>query len=122
MTTDSLHFEYRRLRAPQEDGAALVEPAFSEVGELLRSNVADRAERCYDLQGRCLSKIAQDARRELIAEARRWTTQYHDVDLPPLDDSAPILLAGHQPQLFHPGVWFKNFALGTLAGRHGRWP
>jgi hypothetical protein len=29
-----------------------------------------------------------------------------------------IFLAGHQPQLFHPGVWLKNFALGALARQH----
>src|SRR5688572_4935949 len=23
----------------------------------------------------------------------------------------PFILAGHQPQLFHPGVWYKNFVL-----------
>jgi hypothetical protein len=27
----------------------------------------------------------------------------------------PFILAGHQPQLFHPGVWYKNFVLGSLA-------
>jgi hypothetical protein len=30
------------------------------------------------------------------------------------DDTAPFVLAGHQPQLFHAGVWFKNFALSSL--------
>ena len=30
-----------------------------------------------------------------------------------------IFLAGHQPELFHPGVWFKNFALGAVARQHG---
>ena len=29
-----------------------------------------------------------------------------------------MLLAGHQPQLFHPGVWFKNFVLSSLAEAH----
>ncbi len=29
-----------------------------------------------------------------------------------------IFLAGHQPELFHPGVWLKNFALGALARGH----
>jgi hypothetical protein len=24
-------------------------------------------------------------------------------------------MSGHQPELFHPGVWYKNFALSTLA-------
>jgi hypothetical protein len=30
-----------------------------------------------------------------------------------------VFVAGHQPQLFHPGVWFKNFVLAALARRHG---
>ena len=32
------------------------------------------------------------------------------------------LVAGHQPELFHPGVWFKNFALHRLAHQHGALP
>ena len=32
------------------------------------------------------------------------------------------MLAGHQPELFHPGVWVKNFALNGLARRHGLTP
>jgi hypothetical protein len=31
-------------------------------------------------------------------------------------------MAGHQPELFHPGVWIKNFALAGLARRHGVTP
>src|SRR4029079_8138752 len=30
-----------------------------------------------------------------------------------------LFLAGHQPELFHPGVWVKNFALAGLARRQG---
>src|SRR5262249_16421747 len=30
-----------------------------------------------------------------------------------------ILMSGHQPELFHPGVWLKNFVLNRLARRHG---
>ena len=37
----------------------------------------------------------------------------------PPDPNGLIYLAGHQPQMFHPGVWFKNFALGALAKTHG---
>ena len=33
-----------------------------------------------------------------------------------------LILAGHQPELFHPGVWVKNFALSGLARRHGLTP
>jgi hypothetical protein len=41
---------------------------------------------------------------------------------PTTSDNAPndlIFLAGHQPQMVHPGVWLKNFTLGGLAQRHG---
>jgi hypothetical protein len=31
-------------------------------------------------------------------------------------------MAGHQPELFHPGVWAKNFALSGLAGHYDASP
>ena len=75
--------------------------------------------RHYDLQGRSLADISALAREELCEAARRWTAAYRSVHAPPPDPQEPIFLAGHQPQMFHPGVWFKNFVLGRLAERHG---
>ena len=71
----------------------------------------------YDVQGRTLTQVARDARGELVAAALRYTRDYRDVP-EGLASATRVLLAGHQPQLFHPGVWFKNFALSTLAERH----
>jgi hypothetical protein len=72
----------------------------------------------YDVQGRALDDLAGSARRELVAQAAHFTSQYRDVNVS-MDDPIPrIFLAGHQPELFHPGVWLKNFALGRLAERH----
>ncbi len=119
MTTGSLHVEYRRLRAPQEDRALFADPPLDGVSGLVEANLARRSQYCYDLQGRCLSEVARESRRQLLAAARRWTSQYRDVPAEPADPSAPIFLAGHQPQLFHPGVWLKNFAMAALARRHG---
>ena len=31
----------------------------------------------------------------------------------------PLVITGHQPELFHPGVWVKNFATAALARAHG---
>ena len=31
-----------------------------------------------------------------------------------------LIVAGHQPEFFHPGVWVKNFLLAGQARRHGR--
>jgi len=119
MRPGSTHLERRRFRAPEADGDALVDPPFEEVAALVDANLSRRRGHRYDLQGRCLSDVAQQARRQLLADARRWSCQYRDVALGPVDASTPIFLAGHQPWLFHPGVWFKNFALGTLAHQHG---
>jgi hypothetical protein len=91
-------------------------PRLSAVPSLL--NVADRAARCaYDVQGRSLCDLSALARRELIDAARRYTGAYRD--LPDAAASDRVLVAGHQPQLFHPGVWYKNFALSHLAQLHG---
>ena len=114
------HLEYSRLRAPRADREMLADPPLDQVADVLAVNLSGRDRLAeYDVQGRTLAELSRAARRELIAEARRWTATYRDVEEGPADAGAPVFLAGHQPQLFHPGVWLKNFALGRLAERHG---
>jgi hypothetical protein len=119
MTPLLKYLEYHELRAPRGHGEAVVDPPLADSGGLLAANRALRGEYCYDFHGRCLSRLAVEARAELLAEAWAWTAGYRDVPPLPGDAAAPLLMAGHQPQLFHPGVWFKNFALDALARRHG---
>ena len=118
MTPGHEHLEYRRLRAPREDGAALVDPPKREIETVVRANRRTLEAYCYDCQGRCLTKLSRQARSDLLKEARRWTSAYRDVQEPVPSRPETIFLAGHQPQLFHAGVWFKNFALGALAQQH----
>jgi hypothetical protein len=40
-------------------------------------------------------------------------------DCPPPTADCPLILTGHQPELFHPGVWVKNFAAAGLAAQVG---
>jgi hypothetical protein len=112
--------EFRRFAAPGADRAALVDPPWEGVGGLIAANVQGKQQlaACH-VAGRTLADLAQEARADLLAAARRWTAVYRDVPPAAENPRGPILLAGHQPELFHPGVWFKNFALGTLAQRHG---
>ena len=100
--------EYRRLRAPQEDGGTLVDPPRTVVGDLVHHNQAI-LER-FGIQ-------ADETRRALVAAALNYTRQYRDCDA--IAAESPVFIAGHQPQLFHPGVWYKNFVLGELAQEHG---
>lgn len=101
------------LRAPTSQGGLLIEPPLAEAGQVIETNrrLVDASD--YDVQGRSLSELARSARRELVAAACAYTASYRDV--PELPGADRVLLAGHQPEMFHPGVWIKNFALGRLA-------
>lgn len=111
---------YRRIRAPQADGAALVVPPLPEAAALVTANHQGRSARAASLTGRLPAGLFAAARRELLECALHHTGQYRDTHLPAsLHADRPYVLSGHQPELFHPGVWFKNFllsALGTQAG------
>ncbi len=107
----------KRLRAPATSGETLVEPPAAEIGALVERNAAAAATYDYDVGGRPLAHLAVDARRELLEAAWVYTRAYRDVPLPPSGAETPVFVAGHQPQLFHPGVWFKNFMLSGLAQR-----
>jgi hypothetical protein len=115
---DGSETHYRRFTAPHEDRGFLIEPPLEEVGRLVEENVARRTQD-YRIGGRPLADLSRQAREELLAEARRWTSAYRPVDWASKNSDGLIFLAGHQPELFHPGVWFKNFALGALAQQHG---
>jgi hypothetical protein len=108
----------RRLRAPREDRSVVVDPLWSEVPHALEENVAARSDWEYDFQGESSRRLIAEARAELRAAAIGWWNAYGGCRQP-FDLSGPILLGGHQPQMFHPGVWLKNFALCRLAEKHG---
>ncbi len=112
-------YEHTRLRAPAADGGKLVAPPLDRVGEVLECNAALVAAYDYDVQGRPLAQLAEQARSELVQAAWAYTRSYRDIPRPAVEASTRIVLAGHQPQLFHPGVWFKNFALHEIAAQHG---
>ena len=56
---------------------------------------------------------------------RRWRRHATTSAAPALtsqtlpDASAPLVIAGHQPELYHPGVWVKNFATAAIAQARG---
>lgn len=110
---DSSH-SFRAYRAPQSHGESFVEPAFEDATELIRENRA-----LLDRQTFPAPALRHRARRRMIEDAVRYTSAYRDVDWINLEElnnePPPILMAGHQPALFHGGVWFKNFALSHLA-------
>jgi hypothetical protein len=91
------------LAPPPEEHAAVVD----RNRRLLTGGQAD-------MGGRPLAQVRAAARTELVAAARRWTARW-GVSTPDWAEPAPLIVTGHQPQPFHPGVWIKNFVAGDLA-------
>lgn len=108
----------RAVRVPRDHGEAMVHPSRGQATGLLEDNLRiGQQSSDYDLQGSSLGELRDHARCDLLEDARNYTSAYRDVQFA-TDANSPLLLAGHQPQLFHAGVWFKNFALSQLAKCH----
>src|SRR5262245_21102175 len=113
--------EFRRLRAPQGDGQTLVDPPWPALPQAVMQNRERLRQFALDLQGRSLADLSVAARRNLLQFAVAYTSQYRDIPARwqrgESLSGAPLILSGHQPEMFHPGVWYKNFVLGALARR-----
>ena len=111
----------QRLRAPKADGSILARLPLSEAAALVATNRGHLASWSYDFNGRSAAHLREKVRSDVLAAAAR----YHEgagldaIDLASIDPTAPIVATGHQPELFHPGVWVKNFAVASLADRAG---
>jgi hypothetical protein len=115
----------RSLRAPEASGDRVVEPplvapaagggsieALVDNNRLLRTAFDTRI---GDLR---FWELVAATRREVLTVATEYTASYRDVRRP--DDVAawiarPLIMGGHQPELFHAGVWLKNAALDAYA-------
>jgi hypothetical protein len=117
----------RDLKAPSADGAVLAEPPVSEVADLLRSNRERLAAPAPTVLGRPWDELRRLARHEIVAAAGAYHRQAGEPVPSACPDGRPshaprLFLAGHQPELSHPGVWLKNFALCGLARKYGVCP
>ncbi|QEG43799.1 hypothetical protein [Roseimaritima ulvae] len=104
---------FQAYRVPRTDRSALIDPPLDSAAQLLADNARAAADWDIEFSGIAIADLRRQARADLLRAATHYTTRYRDYQGPTGTDA--ILLAGHQPQLFHPGVWFKNFALSHLA-------
>lgn len=108
-----------RYRAPRADGGILADPPFAQVGSVIETNrrLFSSHER---LCGLPWSELRRRARQQVIAEATNYLRALGE----PVPNGNPdsLVLSGHQPELPHPGVWVKNFALHRLAQQHDATP
>lgn len=117
---------HSRLRAPSSDGALLAIPPLGDATGILARNRAALTGWDYDVQGRSASVLRDRARSEVSALALAFMSEMgmrvpDSCDISTGEDptAIPWVVTGHQPELFHPGVWVKNFAASDIARRAG---
>jgi len=105
------------LAAPRENRGLLAVPPLREVPTLVEANTSLLSKCGIELLGQPLAELRRLARDECRAASRRF---FEALSLPaPNLEVGPLVVTGHQPELFHPGVWVKNFAVHGLARRTG---
>lgn len=105
-------------RAPSRDGEALILPSIGSAADLVLENRKRQSTWRISICGQEMQHWREAARRDLIRDAIRYTSVYRSIDrVADISASSTIVMAGHQPTLFHPGVWFKNFAIDAVAKR-----
>ncbi len=111
--------KYRRMQVPTQDGGTLIEPAWSSLPQVVADNRAAIQQADLEIQGTSLAELATGARRDLLASAASYTAGYHRLPSKlasvSMQELPTLIFAGHQPQLFHLGVWYKNFAIAELS-------
>jgi hypothetical protein len=107
--------ETRRYRAPTEEGVLSFPPEL-DIAAQLEANRERLEQTAVRIDGQPLAKFREEARREVLAFARRYLAERGE-PVPDFPDG-PLLMSGHQPELSHVGVLVKTFALHGLARRH----
>jgi hypothetical protein len=113
-----VHLPRLGVKAPRHHGELLAHPPLDAVASLRQDNFARLAGGA--LLGRPLADLRDLARREILAGAQDYLAAGGE-PVPEFSTST-WFVGGHQPELFHPGVWVKNFILHSLARRHGALP
>lgn len=102
-----------RWQAPSEQGAVLVVPSWKELPDLISRNRQLLQSSRLVIDGQSLRELRQLAAQEIL----KGSAVRGQESAPSLLTPHPsfLIATGHQPELFHPGVLAKNFAIAALA-------
>jgi hypothetical protein len=104
---------------PAGHGEMLVEPAPGDWPALIAATRACREQWAFAVGGVPAPGFAAGVRAEAIAAARDFSAR---LGVPLSDEwepGDPVAVTGHQPELYHPGVWVKDFLLERACRENG---
>jgi hypothetical protein len=132
-------WERHRLRVPREDRTLYCRPDWNDAVAAVAGNQSLLDGSAVNVQGRTLSHLREWTAGAVLERAEEFTgvvagATVRSDRLQPVPSAAnrpgeaghyerdkpAFVVSGHQPSLFHPGVWVKNFAIDALARETGR--
>lgn len=99
---------------PRSDRSLLAIPGFQQAAGQLRDNQRSLSEFQTGIGGCDFDDLRKRTRDDVLKAAQAYTSQITGGPVAAATADR-LVVAGHQPQLFHCGVWAKNFAIARLA-------
>ena len=100
---------------PAGHGEVLTRPGFSEWDDLARRNRTAAESWAFLVNGLTAAEMRSLARREALDAAGAFSEALRIPLTERRDPDGLIVATGHQPELYHPGVWIKDFLLQRLS-------
>jgi hypothetical protein len=96
-------------KVPERSGEVLIDPPLERLPALLDAGREQNWGRA-EILGTALAEFRRQVRDRALSLAACPA---------PVDAASPLVVMGHQPLFFHPGVWFKFFLLTCVQERWG---
>lgn len=103
---------HERQQPPAGHGEVLCAPAFEKWPELLERNAA-----LFATWPARLQELRAGARTETVEAARAFSETLHVTTREEAGET--LVVTGHQPELYHPGVWIKDFLVQRASDELG---
>jgi hypothetical protein len=110
---------HARQTTPAGHGEVVTRPDYARWAQTAKDTSTAAAGWAFLVAGVPVGELRALARCEAVRRARDFSARIGVpvADVP--DDPALLVVTGHQPEFYHPGVWIKDFLLQRLAEETG---
>ncbi|MGR3178434.1 MAG: hypothetical protein ACUZ8E_10300 [Candidatus Anammoxibacter sp.] len=105
---------------PTNDRGILIEPPLSQSQKLIETNRKRMEQYNFTICGRDYNNLRNQIRTEVINKAKEYTENLLKCWNKPLKEAqpaenTPVIVTGHAPEFYTPGIWIKNHLVDKLA-------